>query len=110
MKRIIILHYFANHNVSVTKLSHNKDPGRALTLEASTGCAASRPSFSGHFLSSGNPPFQALFQLQIPHFYFLKYFALSSQIFAKFQLLETLRLKIWAAHIYPQIFLVPEQR
>ena len=87
----------------------------------------SRLLFSGHFFSSGNPLFQALFQFQRPHFYFSKNFAFSSPIFslilAKFQLLRhtqtysknlfgrpqfqakksvpgTLLMKTWAAHTY----------
>ena len=51
--------------------------GGALTLEGSAGMY---PPY--------DPPFQALFQLQRPNFYFSKKFVFSSPILAEFQLLK----------------------
>ena len=43
------------------------------------GCAALKTSFFRPHFSSRNPPFQALFQLQRPHFQFLKNLAFQDQ-------------------------------
>ena len=46
--------------------------GRHSHWKVVRGCDALKPPFSGHFFCSGDPPFQVLFQLQRPHFYFWK--------------------------------------
>ena len=48
------------------------------------GCATLKSLFFRQFFSSKDPSFQALFQLQRPHFYFLKNFAFSTHFLLNF--------------------------
>ena len=97
-------------------------------------CAALKTPFSKPHFSSTDPPFQALFQLQRPHFHFLIKSWISRPIFCWFWLnfsswdtnygkiysrdpsfkpkksvLETLFLKTRAAHTYPFFCQLPPQ-
>ena len=76
--------------------------GGALTLEGSIGMCRPLDPFFRTFFSSGDPPFQALFQLQRPHFYFSENFAIFSPIFCWFWL----NFNFWETHFRKNFILV----